>query len=211
MANGYRGITGSRLAITKVLRSKTYDICMIVLIIFYTVFVFVQFGIDEQDFYEDIETNIFITELVVLGIFVLEIISHIYGYGILYLKDIWNILDIIIILISIAFVLMDLLIQTNSALNGFLKIRGIFRLLRVFILIRKLNVVRMRRDVRKKKFSNDIGYDIRSPVEKVLEIINEVRESLDPRENARIIQDLNYCLKMISSSKLYEADLDLEE
>jgi len=55
------------------------------------------------------------------------------------LRDYWNILDIIIILISIAFVLLDLLLETNNALSGFLKIRGIFRLLRVFILIRKVN------------------------------------------------------------------------
>ena len=120
--------------------------------------------------------------MVILGLFVIEIVSHIYAYGILYLRDVWNILDIIIILISIAFVLMDLLIETNSALSGFLKIRGIFRLLRVFILIRKLNVVRMRREVRKKIANTNIGYDIRSPLEKVLEILSDLRDSIDPSE-----------------------------
>lgn len=123
----------------KILRSKFYDVFMIILIILYTIFVFVQFGIDEQDFYDSIENQIFISELVVLGIFVVEIICHIYAFGILFLRDVWNILDIVVILLSIAFVLMDLLIKNNHALSGFLKIRGIFRLLRVFILIRKLN------------------------------------------------------------------------
>ena len=69
----------------------------------------------------------------------------------------------------------------------------------------------MRRDVRIKKFTSNLGYDIRSPVEKVIEIIADVRDSLDPGENARIIADLNYCLKMISSNKLYEAELEMDD
>lgn len=105
--------------------------------------------------------------------------THIYAYGILFLRDYWNILDIIVILLSIAFVLMDLLITNSSALDGFLKIRGIFRLLRVFILIRKLNAVRVRREHRKRFALNIGGYDIRSPLEKVLEILTDIRDSLD--------------------------------
>jgi cAMP-specific phosphodiesterase 4 len=113
-----------------------------------------------------------------LGIFVLEIIFHTYSYGRLYLRDVWNIIDIVVILISIAFVLLDLLIKSNNSLRGFLKIRGIFRLLRVFILIRKLNMVRLRREVRR-RFNSYMGYDIRSPLEKVLEIMNDIRECVD--------------------------------
>lgn len=97
----------------------------------------------------------------------------------LYLRDVWNIADIVVILLSIAFVLLDLLIEDNSSLSGFLKIRGIFRLLRVFILIRKLNVVRVRREVRKKNIYSSLGYDLRSPLEKVLEILTDLRDTLD--------------------------------
>jgi hypothetical protein len=32
----------------------------------------------------------------------------------------------------------------------------------------------------------------------------------DPTES-RIIQDINYCIKMISSNKLYEAELEIAE
>jgi len=62
-----------------------------------------------------------------------------------------------------------------------LKIRGIFRLLRIFILIRKLNTVRVRREVRIKT-TTSLGYDLRSPLEKVLEILNGLRDSLDTSE-----------------------------
>jgi hypothetical protein len=58
----------------------------------------------------------------------------------------WNIFDFIVIILSIAFVILDILVK-NEALQAFLKIRGIFRLLRIFILIRKLNTLRIRRDI----------------------------------------------------------------
>lgn len=125
------------------------------------------------------------------------------------MRDYWNIADIIVIGISIAFVLLDLTVSNNSSiLKGILKIRGVFRLLRVFILIRKLNVVRIKREIRQKSMTST-GYDLRSPLEKVLEILNDVRDSIDPGET-KMIQDMNYCIKMIASNKLYEAELDLQ-
>ena len=132
------------------LKSKIYDVFMILLIISYTLFVLVQFGIDEQDWFLKVQNTIYIIELVVLGIFVVEIIFHIYAFGLFYIKDCWNIVDIIVIAISIAFVILDLTVKSSSILKGILKIRGIFRLLRVFILIRKLNIVRMKRELRSK-------------------------------------------------------------
>ena len=44
-----------------------------------------------------------------------------------------------------------------------------------------------------------LGYDLRSPLEKVLEILNEVRDSMEKGEE-RLINDINYCIKMISSN-----------
>jgi len=52
------------------------------------------------------------------------------------------------------------------------------------------------------------GYDLRSPLEKVLEILADVRNAIDEGE-IRMIQDMNYCIKMINTNKLYEAELDL--
>jgi amino acid permease len=84
-------------------------------------------------------------------------------------------LDIIIIVSSLIFVLLDLKLDEGSHLKTLLNIRGLFRLFRVFILIRKLNAVRIRREMRKKvTITND--YDFRSPFEKVLEILNEIRD-----------------------------------
>jgi hypothetical protein len=87
-----------------------------------------------------------IIELSILGIFSIEIALHIIGYGLLYFRDKWNIFDIFIIMLSISFVFLDIFIN-NKALQGFLKIRGVFRLFRIFVLVRKLNALRVKRDV----------------------------------------------------------------
>ena len=89
------------------LNTKLYDIAMIILIVVYTALVLVQFGIQEQAFYPQARNQIFIAELVILGIFILEILMHIYAYGCLYIKDFYNIMDIIITKICLAFVIID--------------------------------------------------------------------------------------------------------
>ena len=95
-----------------------------------------------EDYFSDhpnIETNLYYAELVILGIFIIEITLHFIGYRMMYFADLWNIFDTVVILLSIVFVLLDLQVDEKSSLSGFLKIRGIFRLLRIFLLVRKLN------------------------------------------------------------------------
>ena len=51
---------------------------------------------------------------------------------------------------------------------------------------------------------------MKSPVEKDLEILNHLRELIDPDEK-KVVSDINYCIKMISSNQLYEANYNLED
>ena len=73
------------------------------------------------------------------------------------------------------------LFTKNSILAGILKIRGVLRLLRIFLLIRKLNALKVKRDMTTRSLIGN-GYDIRSPLEKVLEILNILRDSVDLEE-----------------------------
>ena len=197
-----------------VLKSGPYDISMIVLIVLYTLLIFIFFGLEEQFCETEGETDcieqdtFYYIELVILGIFCIEITAHFLTYYCLYFKDCWNIFDILIIILSIIMVFIDMYID-NETLEGILKIRGIFRLLRVFILIRKLNALRVKREVRRKR-ATTLGYDLRSPLEKVLEILTDLRDKMESTEE-RVIEDLNYCIKMIQSNQLYEIDVDLAD
>ena len=76
----------------------------------------------------------------------MDIVLHSFAFRGLYLKDTWSIADIIVIALSIILVCLDLTLSDDSKFKGVLKIRGVFRLLRIFILFRKLNTVRAKKD-----------------------------------------------------------------
>jgi hypothetical protein len=136
---------------------------------------------------------------------VIEIALHIYAYNLLYLRDIWNLIDFIVILLSVLFVLLDMFLP-ESGFKNILRIRGIFRMMRIFLLIRKLNTLRVKREAIKKGLTN-LGYDLRSPLEKVIDILNEIRSKLHQDEQ-KIKEDLEFCTKIIQSGKLYEVNLE---
>jgi flagellin-specific chaperone FliS len=203
------GVIGGRLAIAEFIKTKLYDIFVILLIIIYTLLIFVYFGLDGTTYETNNKLNdtLYVIELVILAFFVIDISLHIGAFHCLYLRDGWNIFDMVVIALSIVFVILDMNVK-NKTVQNILKIRGIFRLLRIFILIRKLNLLRIKRDIqKKKKISGTI--DLRSPLERVLEILNELINKLDSNAG-REIEDINYCIKMISSNKLYEANIDME-
>ena len=46
-------------------------------------------------------------EIVILLFFVLDILVHVIGYGLIFLKDYWNMIDAVVILVNIVFVIVD--------------------------------------------------------------------------------------------------------
>lgn len=143
-----------------------------------------------------------------MGVFVLDIVIHIFGYCLLYVKDYWNIVDFIIIMLSLAFIFLVINIDDVQTQQVFNNIKGVFRLLRIFLLFRKLTQLKEKRDIQKRKKINK-GFDLRSPLERVLEILNNLRDTIDVDES-KIIKDLNYCIKCIGNNTLYEANMEYD-
>jgi hypothetical protein len=77
-------------------------------------------------------------ELSILGVFIFEILLCVWAFGCFYLSDWWNIFDIIVILLSLAFVLLEMTLD-NKKIEGLLRIRGVFRIVRIFVLFRKVS------------------------------------------------------------------------
>ena len=179
--------------------SKKYDLFMIGLIIVYTLLVLIQLSIDDS-ILDDSPTGkavFFIIELVILGIFIVDISLHSYAFGELYLKDPWNISDILVIALSIVFVCLDLMIKDeDNPIKGILKLRGVFRLLRIFIMFRKLNTMKAKRDnwLKKRKVTET---EILAPIEKVIFYLEGIRDSLDFKTDQQSIEQLNYCLRAV--------------
>lgn len=108
------GIKGGRLHLALGLRSLPVDIIMVLMIIVYSILIILYFAVVDTYFSDN--TTIFkIIELCLLGLFVIETILHIVAYGVLYIKDCWNIFDMIIITLSIIFVFLDLYLDDSSA------------------------------------------------------------------------------------------------
>ena len=109
------GITGWRLSMAMALRSKAYDVFMIILIILYTLLIFVYFAFDCDYFVENPQhEKIFLyVEISILATFSLEIMMNIISLHKYYLKDPWNVFDLFIIIVSIIFVLLDVFVSKN--------------------------------------------------------------------------------------------------
>jgi hypothetical protein len=144
-----------------------------------------------------------------LSFFVIDISIGLIAFGLLYFRDIWNTIDIFAIAVTIAFVVLEFFTVSNEV-KGLLKVRAIFRMLRIFILIRKLNALRHIKEKEERKYINlksrdkrtsgiTTGYDMLCPCENVVELLTKMRDQLDLSETG-LITDLNYCLKMISSN-----------
>lgn len=136
----YRGIRGIRKGIADVMRNKVVDILLILLILAYTILVVLMLAID--DILNEHKTLLLlfqITELVFLAAFCVEIFLSGLGFGCLYFKDIWNIADMVVIVLTIILTVVDMILDDANA-SSILRIRGIFRLLRVFMLLRRVSI-----------------------------------------------------------------------
>jgi hypothetical protein len=196
-------IVGNRLSIAKLLNSKSWDISMIVLIILYTFIVFVLLSFDDS-FYDDnpdMEILFQTIDIIILFIFCADIGARIYAFRMLYLRDYLNIIDIAIIVIAIIFWILDICIDDTYASTIF-RLRGLFRLVRVVLLVRKYDQLKVSR---KAKMKSEISFsDFKSPLEQTLEIMTTLRECL---EDQKFVRDLNYCIKHISNGRLYDLEV----
>lgn len=204
------GISGCRLNLAMILRSKVVDVSSIVLILFYSVLIFFYFLVEDVFLFDNQLRTFLAVELSILSLFILECVLYLFAFQYLYLKEPWNIFDIFLVLLSFSFVIVDMLVE-DPGISAFFKLRGLFRLLRIFLLFRKLNAMRILRDLdHRRKLAVVVpsqgGYGLKSPLERVLEILTKLRDQVDLSERT-VISELAYCIRVISSNQLYEAEL----
>ena len=112
-----------------------------------------------------------------------------------YFRDRWMLFDAFVIAGSIVLVILDLNIS-NTQFSSISKIlRAIFRFLRIFLLFRKVN------HIKKIKVAYS-RYDLKSPVEKIVEILGSLRDMLN--NNKSLIKEIEWCIEVISSNRLYD-------
>jgi len=204
---------------------------IIVIVLLYFLVICLDFAVPEvylgtQGSFTDNYQNFIITwtrtfwvvDLVFLSIFIVEICLRLYAWGLTYLKDILNFVDMLIVGISFVmlFVTMDFTMFTcldfarpecSGEGTGIESTRGIlrvFRIVRIFRIVIILNKIKRSREnaeiLRKKAKYRRQG----SPVERVVEILQRLRrkaEKASDRDNIAFIVDA------IVSDQLYTVNV----
>lgn len=181
-----------------------------------------SYTVNYQNFIISWTRSFWVIDVTFLSIFVLEIGMRLYAWGRDYLKDAFNVADMIIVFSSFAltFVTMEFTMMTcldfsriecTGAESGFESTRGIlrvFRIVRIFRIVIIVNKIKRSREnaqiLRKKAKYKRQG----SPVERVVEILQRLRlraESGADRDNLAFIMDA------IISDQLYTVNVSAAE
>lgn len=102
---------------------------------------------------------------------------------------------------SIVLVIIDFTITDSTTSFSFISkiIRGIFRFFRIFLLFRKVNQFNRI----KVAYSR---YDVKSPVEKIIEILKTLQTTLQKEEED--VKKIAWCIEVISNNRLYDPILE---
>lgn len=143
-----KSISSNRLKAKKLMSHKCTQWFIIILVFIYTILIFSVLAmddiLDENEKEKPLEVLLYV-EIIILFMFVLEIGLTAYGQGFkYYFRDVYLIFDAVVIFISIIFVIIDLATDFNDDSYKVVTsaLRGIFRFVRIFLLIRKLNTIK---------------------------------------------------------------------
>lgn len=106
----------------------------------------------------------------------------------LFVKDYWNIVDISVILLAIVLVILDMTLS-GSSLDALIRLRGLFRLVRIGILLRKFDAIRKKNAAKRNLFGRDF-YHVMAPAEIVNNILCNIRDMV--QNDAKLLEDINY-------------------
>ena len=97
------------------------------------------------------------------------------------------------------------MILGNSTLSSVFRVRGLFRLLRVFLVLRKMNELRIKST--RRLLRNTGPGNFKTPAEHILIILSQL---IGRVQDVKVRVDLLYCYEMISKNRLYEAEVNEE-
>ena len=184
-----------------ILNSKLVDRILIFLAAIYLLLVIAQTVIDSLTCYNSdligLNNNLEIMELILVFSFFIEIILKVIAFGIsvshhysfihylkVYFKDCWYCVDAIIICFTLSLLLLDLN-YVNASITEITKMRGVFRLFRIMLLTAKAKDFTKK----KRKLANIRGFDVKSPVEKILELLSNFE---DQTKDSKVKLEINW-------------------
>jgi hypothetical protein len=202
------------------------EIFIVCLVVAYSLLVFTQIIIDDEAFKQqnqignDFLKALTTVDVVILVFFLLEVSMKTFAFGCDYFKEWLYVFDAVIVVGSLCMACVELQAMESEdcgddgndkdsaacAMTRFTKLRAVMRLLRIIIMFRKVQNVQ--HSVRA-LVTSDLGFNITSPVERVLGVLNELKEN---RELTRALRsDVQRAVRIIASNQLYEPVLETKQ
>ena len=189
------GITGFRNNFAGCIQSLTVGIIALIVTIIYSLYVFSILAAEES-IYSSKAGAIAVesVELLFMGLFIIEIFMYIVAFGIrLYFRDMLNMFDIILILLTIIWYIMDIWDSDKY------REKAAFRVIRVALMFWRLRFGYFT-FVSRIKYNRSF-YNVEFPINQVCQILGSIRDHIT---DSKIASDINYWLDVITSGKIYQ-------
>jgi len=190
------------------LRSKVADLSILTLIAAYAVLVFISLVADDgcsnsQKMHDGLLAMEYI-ELGIFSAFIAEIFLRMIAFGISgYFKDVTYFIDPLITVITFVLCIIDVKVTRNH-FDRLRRLHGVFNLFRIILLMRKAS--EFSRIAKKKARTTGLG--LKSPVEKVLELLETYKRST---LNTNLKKDIDWAIEVVSSNQLYDPLLSSQD
>ena len=166
-----------RLRVRLLLSSMNAELSMLAVVLVYCAFVFVELALDDQNIRTLIDTetrrvlkDVFLwADFVFLIFFMVELAVKLYAFGLSYLRDLFNGIDTLIVVVSFALALVAVELDLGASSDQLMRAMPVLRVVKVVRLLRVvLMMTRLQRSRERYRRMKMIG--IGAPVERVLQV-----------------------------------------
>uniref|UniRef100_A0A0G4IBZ8 RING-type domain-containing protein n=1 Tax=Chromera velia CCMP2878 TaxID=1169474 RepID=A0A0G4IBZ8_9ALVE len=179
------------------------EITIIVLVFGYLLLVFAIL-LFQEDFDEKTLFALNVVDLIILCLCSVEISLKTFAVGVRYIRDWWNILDAVIVLISLVLSAVTMALSGNEDLQRYSRIRGVLRLLRVMVIFRRVSETRS-----SLHRLRQMDLTLATPLEKCTYLLARIEHDRMVPQNRR--QDAKTVAETLARGDLFEpvqADVD---
>ena len=154
-----------------------------------------------------------VIQLVFLLLFLIELVLKFTALGMVpltqvFFKDRWNIVDTIIVVLSVVLTVVELIPNVQSI--AYLQVSAVLRLFRLVFTFRKTTEFR-RIHHKLKKSSQSSDFSVEMAYERILELLTSFLLEPWVKTNPALVSELEWCIDAISSSNIYDTILTIKK
>lgn len=174
-----RDIIGARKSLAQMLQSNSINVTIVVLIILYCFITFIFTSIPEDKAEEPgVKATYHTIESLFLTAFITEVIVYRYAFKEMYFNNKFNLVNFILILVSLLFLILDIIIG-NFTVSILLRSRGVMRLFHVPVILENIKShLKLQRNL---SFygANPQEDDEKPTAERIIEILMDLNQCLE--------------------------------